>query len=99
MLGMGNFILPALPIPEIMMKWNGLKWHLQKFLKAAVELGGTITGEHGVGVMKAPYLELKLGKEGIAVMRAIKQALDPNNILNPGKVFAKDERNRVVVGK
>ncbi|MEI2355797.1 glycolate oxidase subunit GlcD [Mesobacillus zeae] len=66
------------------------------FVKA-VELGGTITGEHGVGVMKAPYLELKLGKEGIAAMKAVKTALDPNNIMNPGKIFAKDSRKRVVI--
>ncbi|MBM7704791.1 glycolate oxidase subunit GlcD [Metabacillus iocasae] len=63
----------------------------------AIELGGTITGEHGVGEMKAPYLELKLGKEGIAAMKTLKQAFDPNNIMNPGKIFAKDERKRVVV--
>lgn len=63
----------------------------------AIELGGTITGEHGVGVMKAPYLEWKLGKEGIAAMQAIKRALDPNNIMNPGKVFAKSTRKRVVI--
>jgi glycolate oxidase len=70
-----------------------------EIFEKAIEFGGTITGEHGVGVVKAPYLELKLGKEGIAVMRAIKQALDPNNIMNPGKVFAKDSRKRVVVSK
>ncbi|MFE8703604.1 glycolate oxidase subunit GlcD [Cytobacillus sp. FJAT-54145] len=63
----------------------------------AIELGGTITGEHGVGVMKAPYLELKLGAQGIAAMQAVKSALDPNNIMNPGKVFAKESRKRVVV--
>ena len=68
-----------------------------EIFEKAVELGGTITGEHGVGVMKAPYLELKLGKEGIAVMKAIKQALDPNNIMNPGKVFAKEDRKRVII--
>ncbi|WP_028782559.1 glycolate oxidase subunit GlcD [Thalassobacillus devorans] len=63
----------------------------------AVELGGTITGEHGVGAMKSPYLHLKLGEEGIDTMKGIKQAFDPNNIMNPGKVFAKSERKRVVV--
>ncbi|QCJ44232.1 glycolate oxidase subunit GlcD [Bacillus sp. S3] len=63
----------------------------------AIELGGTITGEHGVGAMKAPYLEWKLKAEGIAAMKAIKQAFDPNNIMNPGKVFAKDSKKRVVV--
>jgi glycolate oxidase len=68
------------------------------FIKA-IELGGTITGEHGVGVMKAPYLELKLGQAGIDAMKAVKTALDPNNILNPGKIFAKDDRKRVVVAQ
>ena len=68
-----------------------------EIFQKAIELGGTITGEHGVGAMKAPYLEWKLGKEGINAMKAIKQSLDPNNIMNPGKVFAKDSRKRVVV--
>lgn len=65
----------------------------------AIDLGGTITGEHGVGEMKAPYLEWKLKAEGIAAMKAIKQAFDPNNIMNPGKVFAKDSRKRVVMAR
>ncbi|MEK5523914.1 glycolate oxidase subunit GlcD [Heyndrickxia sp. FSL W8-0423] len=68
-----------------------------EIFEKAIELGGTITGEHGVGVMKAPYLEWKLGKEGIAAMKAIKASFDPLNIMNPGKVFAKDSRKRVVV--
>ncbi|MCI4129177.1 glycolate oxidase subunit GlcD [Bacillus haynesii] len=71
----------------------------EDIFKKAVELGGTITGEHGVGEMKAPYLELKLGEAGIAAMKAVKQALDPNSIMNPGKIFAKDSRKRVVVTK
>ncbi|MDR6999892.1 glycolate oxidase subunit GlcD [Neobacillus niacini] len=70
-----------------------------EIFEKAVELGGTITGEHGVGVMKAPYLELKLGETGIAAMRAIKATFDPNNIMNPGKVFAKESRKRVVVSR
>ncbi|MFZ7946315.1 glycolate oxidase subunit GlcD [Neobacillus sp. 19] len=68
-----------------------------EIFEKAIELGGTITGEHGVGAMKAPYLEWKLKAEGIAAMKAIKQAFDPNNIMNPGKVFAKDSKKRVVV--
>ncbi len=71
----------------------------EEIFAKAIELGGTITGEHGVGVMKAPYLEMKLGQAGIAAMRTIKSGLDPNNIMNPGKVFAKDSRKRVVVTK
>lgn len=69
-----------------------------EIFQKAIELGGTITGEHGVGMAKAPYLEWKLGKPGIGVMNAIKNALDPNHILNPGKVFAK-ETDRVVMEK
>jgi glycolate oxidase len=71
----------------------------EEIFESAIQLGGTITGEHGVGVMKAPYLEWKLGKEGIDAMKAIKAGLDPNNIMNPGKVFAKDSRKRVVLSR
>jgi glycolate oxidase len=54
---------------------------------AAVNLGGTISGEHGIGYVKAPYLEMALGANTIEAMRRIKRALDPNGILNPGKMF------------
>lgn len=63
----------------------------------AVELGGTITGEHGVGMVKSPYLSWKLGEAGVGAMKAIKQAFDPHNIMNPGKIFAKAERKRIVI--
>jgi D-lactate dehydrogenase (cytochrome) len=53
----------------------------------AHELGGTCTGEHGIGVGKRDALHAEVGDEGIAAMRAIKHALDPLNLLNPGKVL------------
>jgi glycolate oxidase len=53
---------------------------------AAMELGGTITGEHGVGLAKLPYLERRLGREHAALLRRIKHAFDPQAILNPGKL-------------
>lgn len=59
----------------------------EEIFHKAIELGGTITGEHGVGKMKLPYLHLKVGEEGINVMRQIKKALDPNLIMNPGKIL------------
>lgn len=53
----------------------------------ALELGGTITGEHGVGVLKKAWLANQIGGVGIDVSRRIRQALDPAGIMNPGKVF------------
>ncbi|MDD2365480.1 MAG: FAD-linked oxidase C-terminal domain-containing protein [Desulfuromonadaceae bacterium] len=54
---------------------------------AAISMGGTITGEHGVGLAKKRYLPKLVGESGIKIMRGIKQAFDPKEILNPGKVF------------
>lgn len=56
-------------------------------IRTALELGGTVTGEHGVGMLKQPYLAGELGPEAMRVHRAIKHALDPTNTLNPGKAF------------
>ena len=59
----------------------------RRIFELAVEMGGTISGEHGIGIMKSEFLPLALGGDLIAAMKRIKQALDPNNILNPGKIF------------
>jgi FAD/FMN-containing dehydrogenase len=53
----------------------------------SINLGGTISGEHGIGYVKAPYLEMALDDSTIDAMKRIKRALDPNGILNPGKMF------------
>ena len=54
-------------------------------LGAALDLGGTITGEHGIGVVKQPFLEREVGAGNLAVQRSIKRTLDPHDLLNPGK--------------
>jgi glycolate oxidase len=59
----------------------------KEIFAAALRLGGSITGEHGVGISKAPYLPMELKPDALAAMKRIKDALDPNNILNPGKIF------------
>ncbi|RNC70341.1 MAG: FAD-binding protein [Desulfuromonadales bacterium] len=59
----------------------------EEIFDAAIAMGGTITGEHGVGIAKKKYLPRLVGESGIRVMRGIKQAFDPAGILNPGKVF------------
>lgn len=53
----------------------------------SVDLGGTISGEHGIGYVKAPYLEYAIDRPTLEVMKAIKRVFDPNGILNPGKMF------------
>ena len=55
--------------------------------RAALELGGAITGEHGTGLAKKRWLELQRGARSVELMRAIKQTLDPHGLLNPGKVL------------
>jgi glycolate oxidase len=60
---------------------------IKEVFQAALDLGGTMSGEHGVGLAKQPYIPLEMKPEQIAAMQAIKKALDPNNILNPGKMF------------
>ena len=52
-----------------------------------LKLGGTLSGEHGIGTSKIKYLENEVGKSGIELMRKIKSALDPEHIINPGKIF------------
>jgi len=54
--------------------------------KLAIELGGTLTGEHGIGLSKAPYMTLEHDPVAMDVMRSLKKMFDPNNILNPGKM-------------
>lgn len=60
---------------------------VRKIFGKAVELGGTISGEHGVGYAKAPFFDLAVTQSTMELMKTIKRALDPNGILNPGKVF------------
>ncbi len=60
---------------------------IDEIFRAALDLGGTLSGEHGIGHSKQKYMNWEFGEEGLNVMRSIKKALDPNNILNPGKML------------
>ena len=51
------------------------------------EFGGSISAEHGIGILKRPYLKMSRTEEEIETMRTLKRALDPKNILNPGRIF------------
>jgi D-lactate dehydrogenase (cytochrome) len=84
--GDGNFHTVILVPPEP----DGLAraWALDKRIVArALDLGGSCSGEHGVGIGKREFLEREHGPEALAVMHAVKQALDPRGIMNPGKIF------------
>lgn len=60
---------------------------VKEIFESTLRMGGSISGEHGIGLSKAAYLPMEVGTAALAAMRHIKQALDPNNILNPGKIF------------
>jgi glycolate oxidase len=60
---------------------------IYEVMKKVVELGGAITGEHGIGIAKSPFLRLQHSSAEIGAMLAVKRALDPNNILAPGQIF------------
>jgi D-lactate dehydrogenase (cytochrome) len=84
--GDGNFHTVILVPPEP----GGLEraWALdRKIVARALALGGSCSGEHGVGIGKREFLEQEHGAEALAVMRSIKATLDPRGILNPGKIF------------
>ncbi|MBD5166040.1 glycolate oxidase subunit GlcD [Helicobacter sp.] len=59
---------------------------IEEIFKITVELGGTLSGEHGIGISKAPFMHLAFSQEEMDLFRSIKKAFDPNNILNPGKM-------------
>jgi D-lactate dehydrogenase (cytochrome) len=85
--GDGNFHVAFLVDPDDVDELRRVDEVIERMVRRAIELGGTCTGEHGVGYGKSRYLELEHGAEGLASMRAIKDALDPDGLLNPGKIL------------
>ena len=62
---------------------------VEQIFKDTLSLGGTISGEHGIGLTKAGYIGMELSRKELEIMEAIKKVFDPKNILNPGKIFPK----------
>jgi D-lactate dehydrogenase (cytochrome) len=85
--GDGNFHLFVLIDPKNPKEIEAAKHLNDKLVLRAIGMDGTCTGEHGVGVGKKKYLPIELGPETVNVMRALKKTLDPNNIMNPDKIF------------
>ena len=60
---------------------------LEEIVDETIRLGGTVTGEHGVGLAKKAFVKRQLGEASYELMRSIKRALDPECLMNPGKIF------------
>ena len=84
--GEGNFHLLLLVSPEATEEMRRAKALHERLIRRALAMGGTCTGEHGVGLGKRDYMPWEHGEAGVALMRSIKQALDPANLFNPDKV-------------
>ena len=72
--------------PEKKESYQVIREFSDKLITKALSLEGTITGEHGIGIQKKEYLK-KQHPDNISLMQKIKKSIDPNNIMNPGKVF------------
>jgi glycolate oxidase len=86
--GDGNLHVNILKMEMSDEKWNhDLPPMIREIFELTVSLGGMISGEHGIGWVQKDYLPIALSPAELGVMRAIKKALDPEGILNPGKIF------------
>ncbi len=86
--GDGNFHFGYLIDPDNAAEWRVAETLNHALVRRALALGGTCSGEHGIGLHKMTFLREEAGEGAIAMMRAIKHALDPLDIMNPGKIFA-----------
>jgi D-lactate dehydrogenase (cytochrome) len=86
--GDGNFHVAILVDPDKPEEMAEAETINRRIVERALAMGGTCTGEHGVGLHKMAFLVDEHGEDALDLMRGIKQAFDPNNILNPGKIFA-----------
>ena len=74
------------PVPESAWK-DKADLVREELFRDCRERGGVISGEHGIGLVKKPYLSIVLDERQIEIMRGIKRVFDPNGIMNPGKIF------------
>ena len=84
--GDGNFLTLPIALPEDVDAWTRIKAFVERLSERAIAMDGTCTGEHGIGQGKMKYLRQEMGP-AVDMMLAVKKALDPNDILNPGKLF------------
>jgi glycolate oxidase len=85
--GDGNIHMNILLDPHDPKERERAEQAVEELFRVVIGMGGTLSGEHGIGITKSPFFPLEVGREGWEAMWRIKQALDPRNILNPGKMF------------
>jgi len=85
--GDGNFHVQMLLDPDSEAEWAEAESINRRMVRRALDMDGTCTGEHGVGLHKMQFLAEEHGEDALALMRQVKQAFDPLNILNPGKIL------------
>ncbi len=88
--GDGNYHVQMLLDPASLAEYEEAEGLNRRIVERALAMEGTCTGEHGVGLHKMQFMAQEHGDEGVSVMRQLKRALDPNNILNPGKIVSWD---------
>jgi D-lactate dehydrogenase (cytochrome) len=91
-IGDGNFHYVFLIDPDDPSEYELVQQLSERMVQRAIRMGGTCTGEHGVGLGKRKFLQLEFGEEAVALMRTIKSAMDPHDILNPGKLVPAGQR-------
>ncbi|HET7774730.1 MAG TPA: FAD-linked oxidase C-terminal domain-containing protein, partial [Azospira sp.] len=85
--GDGNFHLVVLVNTDDAKEMAEAEWISQRVVERAIAMEGTCTGEHGIGLGKQKYLLQEHGEGAVALMRALKLALDPQDLMNPGKIL------------
>ena len=90
--GDGNFHLIIMLDPDDRAEFDTISRLSERLVERALKFGGTCSGEHGVGIGKLKYLDAEHGA-ALDVMRAIKRAIDPNNLMNPGKLIPSNKHD------
>ena len=85
--GDGNFHVLMMLDPNSQAEWDESERLNHKLVTQAIEADGTCTGEHGIGLHKIQFMAQEHGEDALDLMRSLKMAFDPNNILNPGKII------------
>jgi glycolate oxidase len=85
--GDGNIHVNIMFDKDIPEEYENARHIIKELFEKVIQMEGTITGEHGIGMTKAPYFHMEISSSGVELMKRIKKAFDPNGILNPGKIF------------